>query len=65
MVPARTALAPVLQRGEFIETAPLPGSHVFSANLPIFVVQYMTGIGSPGRSRAIRRWETWFPPSST
>lgn len=43
-----TALAPVLQRGEFIEIPPLLGSHVFSANLPIFVVQYMTGTASPG-----------------
>ncbi len=37
------ALSPVLQRGQLIETASLPGSHVFSANLPIFVVQFMTG----------------------
>ena len=28
------ALAPVLQRGQFIETASLPGSHVFSAICP-------------------------------
>lgn len=33
----------VLNRGEFIETAQIAGSHIFEANKPIFVGQYMTG----------------------
>jgi hypothetical protein len=37
------ALAPVLNRGQILQTPELPGSHVFSANAPIFVGQFMTG----------------------
>ncbi|MCP3914702.1 MAG: hypothetical protein GY711_03980 [bacterium] len=32
-----------LGRGEFHETPPLPGNHLFTADNPVFVVQYMTG----------------------
>lgn len=39
-----------INAGQFIETAPLPGNHVFAGSAPIFVVQYMTGQGSPGTS---------------
>jgi hypothetical protein len=44
------ALAPVLQRGQFIETASLTGSHAFTADKPVFVLQYMTGTSSPNAS---------------
>lgn len=37
-----------LNRGEFFETSILSGDHVFAANEPIFVVQYMTGSSRPG-----------------
>ncbi|REL26767.1 hypothetical protein DXX93_09395 [Thalassotalea euphylliae] len=37
-----------INRGEFIETAPLPDNHVFSSDNPIYVVQFMTGSSSPG-----------------
>eukprot|EP00977_Amphora_coffeiformis_P014473 scaffold4060_cov190-Amphora_coffeaeformis.AAC.7 len=37
-----------LDRGEFFETSITPGNHVFRADSPIFVVQYMTGSASPG-----------------
>jgi len=37
-----------LNRGEFHETPPLPGNHVFAGDKPIYVVQFMTGINSPG-----------------
>jgi hypothetical protein len=37
-----------LDRGEFMETPILPGSHRFTADKPIFVTQFMTGIGSLG-----------------
>jgi len=38
----------VLNKGQFYETDSLPGAHLFSANKPIFVVQFMTGSVSPG-----------------
>ena len=37
-----------LQRGRFLERGPLPGNHVFAADRPIFVTQFMTGLTSPG-----------------
>jgi len=37
-----------LNRGEYHETPPLPGNHVFAGNKPIYVVQFMTGVSSPG-----------------
>ena len=37
-----------LSKGEFFETEPLPGNHVFRGDKPIYVAQYMTGISSPG-----------------
>ncbi|MBI3770148.1 MAG: hypothetical protein HY271_16875 [Deltaproteobacteria bacterium] len=37
-----------LDRGGFIETDPLTESHRFQSDKPIFVVQYMTGVTSPG-----------------
>ena len=42
------ALLATINRGEFFETDVLPGSHVFSANQPIFVAQFMTSQTYPG-----------------
>ncbi|HVG06139.1 MAG TPA: prenyltransferase/squalene oxidase repeat-containing protein [Thermoanaerobaculia bacterium] len=41
-------LQATLKRGKVFETGPLAGSHIFSANHPIFVTQFMTGARSPG-----------------
>ena len=38
----------VIDRGEFFETPPLPGNHVFSADNPIYVIQFMTGQDASG-----------------
>jgi len=37
-----------LNEAEFHEIGPLAGSHVISGDKPIFVIQYMTGVSSPG-----------------
>ncbi len=37
-----------LNRGQFHETLILPGDHVFAADKPIYVTQFMPGDGSPG-----------------
>lgn len=37
-----------INRGGFLEIGPLAGDHVISGTEPIFVVQLMTGISSPG-----------------
>jgi len=37
-----------LQRGQFLQRGPLPDNHVFAADRPIFVTQFMTGQSSPG-----------------
>ena len=39
-----------LNEGEFFETATIPGAHVFNADKPIFVTQYMTGVTGSGSS---------------
>ncbi|HTG33743.1 MAG TPA: MopE-related protein [Thermoanaerobaculia bacterium] len=41
-------LQTILNRGKFLEVGPLAGNHFFTADHPIFVSQFMTGIGSPG-----------------
>ncbi len=38
----------VINSGQFIETAQLPGNQFFSADKAIFVTQYMTGQNAPG-----------------
>ncbi|PCI42202.1 MAG: hypothetical protein COB51_13270, partial [Moraxellaceae bacterium] len=38
----------VINRGEFIETPILPGDHLFSADNPIYVIQFMTGLNASG-----------------
>ncbi len=40
----------VLDAGEFFDTAPIPDAHVFSADKPIFVAQFMTGVTGSGSS---------------
>lgn len=42
------AVQGTINRSEFIETSSLTGNQFFSADRPIFVTQYMTGISSPG-----------------
>ncbi|MCP3915158.1 MAG: hypothetical protein GY711_06355 [bacterium] len=42
------AFLATLNRGQFFETPVLPGNHIFAADLPFFVVQFMTGNSSPG-----------------
>lgn len=42
------ALQTTLSADGLLETGPLAGSHVFSADRPIFVTQFMTGDSSPG-----------------
>jgi YVTN family beta-propeller protein len=37
-----------IDRGEFVEVGPIPDSHVFEGDKPVFVVQYMTGSTSSG-----------------
>ncbi len=37
-----------LNRGQFHETDIVPGPQVFSADKPIFVTQFMTGVNAPG-----------------
>ncbi len=37
-----------IDRGDFIETDFLKDSHVFEGNKPIYVVQFMPGVGNPG-----------------
>lgn len=37
-----------INRGQYLEVGPLTGRHVFSADEPVFVTQYMTGQSSPG-----------------
>lgn len=38
----------LLNAGQYFETPPTVGNHMFSANRPIYVTQYMTGNGSGG-----------------
>jgi len=37
-----------LNRAQYIEVGPVAGNHLFNADKPIFVTQYMTGQSSPG-----------------
>lgn len=37
-----------INRGQFLQVGPIAQSHVFSSTNPIFVVQYLTGLDSPG-----------------
>jgi hypothetical protein len=43
-------LQTTLNKGQLFESGPLTGSHLFSANHPIFVTQFMTGSTSAGAS---------------
>lgn len=39
-----------INAGQFIETAILPGNHVFVGDKPIYVTQFMTGQNAPGNT---------------
>lgn len=41
-------LQATLNKGKFLETGPLAGGHLFTANHPIAVTQFMTGDDNPG-----------------
>lgn len=51
-----------LDKGGFFETGPLPGSHLFSADQPIFVTQFMTGDGAPGATNGDPAMANMIPP---
>ena len=51
-----------LDRAKFLETGPLAGSHLFAANHPIFVTQFMTGSTSPGSSLGDPAMANMIPP---
>jgi len=52
----------ILDRGQFLEVSPLPGSHVFAADHPIFVTQFLTGTSSPGASTGDPSMVNVIPP---
>jgi hypothetical protein len=41
----------VINSGQFIETAQITGNHLFSADKPIFVTQFMTSDSNPGATQ--------------
>ena len=43
----RAPFGPTINRGQFLEIGPLAGNHLITSTKPIFVTQYMTGVGSP------------------
>jgi hypothetical protein len=55
-------LQATLNRGKFLETGPLTGSHVFEADHPIFVTQFMTGDGAPGATDGDPAMANMIPP---
>lgn len=55
-------LQTTLDRGEFLETGVLTGSHVFSADKPIFVTQFMTGDSFPGALQGDPAMANMIPP---
>lgn len=55
-------LQATLNKGQFFETGPLTGSHVFEADHPIFVTQFMTGAGSAGASLGDPAMSNMIPP---
>ncbi|MDJ0759433.1 MAG: IgGFc-binding protein [Woeseiaceae bacterium] len=44
------AVIGTINAGQFIETSPLTGNHLFEGDKPIYVTQYMTGQGFPGNT---------------
>jgi len=55
-------LQATLNKGQFLETGPLTGSHFFAANQPIFVTQFMTGSSSAGASLGDPAMANMIPP---
>ena len=51
-----------IDRGQFIETAVLPDAHLFDADKPIFVIQYMTGDSFPGATLGDPAMGNMIPP---
>lgn len=51
-----------LNKGQFLETGALPGSHLWSADQPIFVSQFMTGSTSPGATLGDPAMANMIPP---
>ena len=51
-----------LDRGELLQLGPLTGSHELSANLPIFVTQFMTGSRAAGASPGDPAMANMIPP---
>ncbi|MES1242912.1 MAG: prenyltransferase/squalene oxidase repeat-containing protein [Acidobacteriota bacterium] len=55
-------LQATLNKGKFLETGPLTGSHFFSADQPIFVTQFMTGDDAPGATNGDPAMANMIPP---
>lgn len=51
-----------LARGQFFEIGPLAGDHHFTADQPIFVTQFMTGVSSPGATSGDPAMANMIPP---
>jgi hypothetical protein len=56
------ALQATLNKGQFLETGPLTGGHLFEADHPIFVTQFMTGSSSPGAALGDPAMANSIPP---
>lgn len=52
----------VLPARGLLQVGPLPGNHVFSADRPIFVTQFMTGDSSPGADQGDPAMANMIPP---
>jgi len=55
-------LQTTLNKGQFFETGPLTGSHLFEGSHPIFVVQFMTGSRSAGATLGDPAMANMIPP---
>jgi hypothetical protein len=62
LVSRNGVLQATLDKGKFLETGPLTGSHLFSADQPIFVTQFMTGDGAPGATNGDPAMANMIPP---
>lgn len=55
-------LQTILNKGQFFETGPLTGDHLFEADHPIFVTQFMTGSRSAGATLGDPAMANMIPP---
>lgn len=55
-------LQTTLNKGQFLETGPLTGSHIFEGSHPVFVSQFMTGDGAPGATNGDPAMANMIPP---